>query len=84
VPLVAAALGVAALIAWLGVGDRQDAAASNEVTGAAAAVGPWDLVVPWSAACAGFAASAFLGLAVGAIPAARAARLEPIVALRAS
>ena len=30
-PLVAAVLGVAALIAWLGVGDRQEAAASNEV-----------------------------------------------------
>lgn len=30
-PLVAAVLGVAALIAWLGVGDRQEAEASNEV-----------------------------------------------------
>lgn len=30
-PLVAAALGVAALIAWFGLGDRQEAQASNEV-----------------------------------------------------
>ena len=30
-PLVAAALGAAALVAWLGVGDRQEAQASNEV-----------------------------------------------------
>lgn len=30
-PLVAAALGVAALVAWFGLGDRQEAQASNEV-----------------------------------------------------
>lgn len=54
------------------------------VVGTAAAVGPWDLVMPWSVACTGFASSALLGVAVGAIPAARAARLEPIAALRAS
>lgn len=34
-PLVAAVLGVAALIAWFGVGGRQDAQASNEVVTAA-------------------------------------------------
>jgi len=31
VPLVAAALGVAALMVWIGLGDRQEAQASNEV-----------------------------------------------------
>jgi putative ABC transport system permease protein len=54
------------------------------VAGAAAAVGRWDLVIPWRVAFVGFAASAILGVAVGAIPAVRAARLEPIEAFRAS
>lgn len=49
----------------------------------AAALGPWDLVVSWPAAGAGVACSTLLGLVVGVIPAARAARLEPIAALRA-
>ena len=53
------------------------------VAGGAAILGPWDLVVSWWAAGLGVACSAILGLAVGAIPAARAARLEPIAALRA-
>jgi len=53
------------------------------VAGGAAILGPWDLVVSWWAAGLGVACSTILGLAVGAIPAARAARLEPIAALRA-
>jgi putative ABC transport system permease protein len=53
------------------------------VAGGAAMLGPWDLVVSWWAAGFGVACSTILGLAVGAIPAARAARLEPIAALRA-
>ncbi len=51
--------------------------------GGAALVGPWDLVLSWRAALLGLACSAALGVAVGAIPAARAARHEPITALRA-
>lgn len=54
------------------------------VAGAAAAFGPWELVMPWRAAFVGLACSMLLGLVVGVIPAARAARLEPIAALRAS
>jgi len=50
--------------------------------GAAAILGPWDLVVSWRPALLGPIGSALLGLVVGVIPAARAARLEPIVALR--
>ena len=49
----------------------------------AAALGPWELVVSWPAAGLGVACSTILGFAVGVIPAARAARLEPIAALRA-
>jgi putative ABC transport system permease protein len=49
----------------------------------AAALGPWDLAVSWPAAGAGVACSTILGFVVGVIPAARAARLEPIAALRA-
>lgn len=48
----------------------------------AAALGPWDLIVSWPAAVLGFGCSLLLGIAVGVIPAARAARLEPIAALR--
>jgi putative ABC transport system permease protein len=49
----------------------------------AAALGSWDLVVSWAAAGAGVACSTLVGFVVGVIPAARAARLEPIAALRA-
>jgi ABC-type antimicrobial peptide transport system permease subunit len=53
------------------------------VAGAAAILGPWDLVISWSAAGLGLACSTILGFAVGVIPAARAARVEPIAAFRA-
>ena len=53
------------------------------VAAGAALLGPWDLVVSWRAAALGVACSTILGFAVGVIPAARAARLEPIAALRA-
>lgn len=52
------------------------------VAAAAAMFGPWDLVISWHAAGLGLACSTILGLVVGAIPAVRAARLEPIAALR--
>jgi putative ABC transport system permease protein len=53
------------------------------VAAGAAVLGPWDLVVSWRAALLGLACSTMLGLVVGVVPAARAARLEPIAALQA-
>jgi putative ABC transport system permease protein len=50
----------------------------------AASFGGWDLVISWNAALLGFGCSMILGVAVGSIPAAHAASLEPIEALRAS
>lgn len=52
-------------------------------TSVAAAVGPWEMVMPWRAAAIALTSSVCLGFVVGVIPAARAARLEPIAALRA-
>jgi putative ABC transport system permease protein len=52
--------------------------------GLAAAFGSWELVIAWRIAALGFLGSMALGLLVGVIPAALAARLEPIAALRAS
>lgn len=51
--------------------------------GGVAIFGPWELVVSWRVALLGLGCSTLLALAVGAIPAMRAARLEPIMALRA-
>jgi putative ABC transport system permease protein len=52
--------------------------------GGAALLGPWDLVLSWRPAALGLVSSMVLGLVVGAIPAARAARLEPMQALRST
>lgn len=64
-------------------GGTAGVAAGVIAAGLAALVGPWDLVLSWQPAVLGVFGSAVLGLAVGAIPASRAARLEPVAALRA-
>jgi putative ABC transport system permease protein len=46
-------------------------------------LGYWEAVISWSSAVIGFAFSASLGVAFGIYPAIRAARLEPVDALRA-
>ena len=55
------------------------------VAGAAvgAAVGPWQLLIDWRFPLVAILCSTVLGVAAGVIPARRAARLEPIRALRA-
>jgi putative ABC transport system permease protein len=63
--------------------------AAGVIAGIAAAIagatfGPWELMVSWRVALMGFACSTLLGLALGTLPAARAARLAPIDALRAA
>ena len=68
----------------LGVaGGAGGAIAGLAASGMAAYLGDWPLVVAWDAAAIGAACSFILGLVIGLVPAARAARLEPIAALRA-
>lgn len=47
-------------------------------------IGRWELAFSWWAALAGLAVSTVVGLSAGAIPAARAVRMQPIAALRSS
>jgi len=65
-----------------GTGGAAGVIVGLAAAGLAALLGPWDLVISWEAAALGFAFSVVLGVAVGAIPTARAARLEPTTALR--
>jgi putative ABC transport system permease protein len=52
------------------------------VAGAAALLGPWDLVLSFSAALLGLVVSAGVGLLAGVVPAVRAGKLQPIEALK--
>lgn len=54
------------------------------MTTAAAALrfGPWDMVMPWNAILIAVGVAIAVGLIVGIVPAERAARLEPTIALR--
>ena len=70
-----------AILAMLG--GIAGVAAGLAASALAMILGPWDLVVSWPPALLAFVGSTLLGLVVGTIPAARAARLEPIAALRA-
>lgn len=63
-------------------GGAAGVAVGVAAAGVAAVMGPWDLMLSWQPAAIGVIGSAVLGLTVGAIPASRAARLEPIEALR--
>jgi putative ABC transport system permease protein len=69
-----------AILAMLG--GTAGVAAGLAVAALAMMLGWWDLVVSWTPALFAVFGSTLLGLVVGTIPAARAARLEPITALR--
>jgi putative ABC transport system permease protein len=63
-------------------GGLAGVAAGLLVAFTASLLGPWDLAFPFWAVLAGIGVSTLLGFMVGAIPASRAARLDPSVALR--
>ncbi len=65
------------------VGGAAGVALGVVAAGIAAWLGPWDLVLSWRAAVLGVTSATALGLVVGVAPAVRAARLEPLAALRA-
>jgi putative ABC transport system permease protein len=67
-------LGIAGGAAGVIVGVAASALASY--------FGGWPLVIAWDAAAIGALSSLALGFIIGLVPAARAARLEPIAALR--
>jgi ABC-type antimicrobial peptide transport system permease subunit len=71
----------AALLA--GTGGSLGVLVGLMATRASAALGAWDTVLSWPSAGLGFAFSVTVGLVFGLYPALRAARLEPIAALRA-
>ena len=65
-------------------GGAAGVAAGLAASAVAAYFGSWPLVIAWDAAMIGAASSLILGLVIGLVPAARAARLEPIAALRSA
>ena len=65
-------------------GGAAGVAAGLAASAVAAYFGSWPLVIAWDAAVIGAASSLILGLVIGLVPAARAARLEPIAALRSA
>jgi putative ABC transport system permease protein len=65
-----------------GVGGAAGLLAGVVVASGAAALGPWDLKISWTAAALTFAASGVVGVVAGLVPARRAAGITPIEALR--
>jgi putative ABC transport system permease protein len=57
-------------------------AAGTIIAAMALLFGPWDLVMPWRAIVLAFGSPTAAGVIIGVIPAARAAKLEPTIALR--
>ena len=66
-----------------GVGGVVGAAAGIVLSLGASYLGYWDAVISWPAVAAGFLFSVTVGIIFGLYPATRAARLQPIEALRA-